>query len=159
MTVNVSARVPSKGQLHTCLRVSTPKHGKGASLLTQREAIARYAKRQQLAEGGPFSGKSGNHFRWEGRWPPCSQVDRSARNLKNWARSRRTHRPRRARPLRGCRHGSSLTKRSLPLITLAICGGSPPRYAETVRGRPHGLLIFANERIRVCNTGHKMITR
>jgi hypothetical protein len=88
-----------KGRFLAYLRVSTPKQGEGSSLLTQREAIARFANERHLEivgwheekvsaarRGRPIfgevlrllsSGKADGLI--------VHKIDRSARNLKDWA--------------------------------------------------------------------------
>jgi len=99
MTNNSSSPAPSKGRFLAYLRVSTPKQGEGSSLITQREAIARFAHRRGLEIVGWYEEKESAARR--GR-PVFGQVlrlvssgkadglivhkvDRSARNLKDWA--------------------------------------------------------------------------
>jgi site-specific DNA recombinase len=96
---NTHSPQPNKGRFLAYLRVSTPKQGEGVSLLTQRETIATFAARKHLLVTGWYEEKETAAKR--GR-PVFRQVltllrsknadglvvykvDRSARNLKDWA--------------------------------------------------------------------------
>jgi site-specific DNA recombinase len=90
---------PHKGRYLAYLRVSTPKQGEGVSLLTQREAIARFAIRNHFAvvdwleekesaahRGRPvFSGILKRLREGKADGLIVHKIDRSARNLKDWA--------------------------------------------------------------------------
>ncbi|HEV7766397.1 MAG TPA: recombinase family protein [Thermoanaerobaculia bacterium] len=88
-----------KGRYLAYLRVSTPKQGEGVSLITQREAIAKFAANNRLEvvdwleekesaakRGRPVFGTILKKLR-EGKADGLIvyKVDRSARNLKDWA--------------------------------------------------------------------------
>jgi DNA invertase Pin-like site-specific DNA recombinase len=89
----------SKGRFFGYLRVSTPKQGDGVSLLTQREEIARFAARKGFLivgwfeeketaakRGRPIFGEVLKRLRnGEADGLIVHKVDRSARNLKDWA--------------------------------------------------------------------------
>lgn len=89
----------TKGRFFGYLRVSTPRQGKGVSLLTQREEIARFAARKGLLivgwfeeketaakRGRPIFGQVLQRLRkGEADGLIVHKVDRSARNLKDWA--------------------------------------------------------------------------
>ncbi|HXA18938.1 MAG TPA: recombinase family protein [Thermoanaerobaculia bacterium] len=88
-----------KGRFFGYLRVSTPKQGEGVSLLTQREEIARFAARKGFLivgwfeeketaakRGRPVFGEVLKRLRkGEADGLIVHKVDRSARNLKDWA--------------------------------------------------------------------------
>ncbi|HYQ84751.1 MAG TPA: recombinase family protein [Rubrobacter sp.] len=97
--INTSSSTSIKGRYLAYLRVSTPKQGEGVSLLTQREAIARYAVRHRLnivewleeketaaRRGRPVFGQILRRLQ-QGKADGLivHKVDRSARNLKDWA--------------------------------------------------------------------------
>jgi DNA invertase Pin-like site-specific DNA recombinase len=88
-----------KGRFFGYLRVSTPKQGFGVSLLTQREAIEQFAAKRGFAiirwfeeketaarRGRPLFGEMLKCVRnGEADGIIVHKVDRSARNLKDWA--------------------------------------------------------------------------
>ncbi|MGA8808970.1 MAG: recombinase family protein [Thermoanaerobaculia bacterium] len=88
-----------KGRFFGYLRVSTPKQGEGVSLLTQREEIARFAAKRGLVIIGWFDEKESAAKRGRPVFDEVlkrlrkgaadglivHKVDRSARNLKDWA--------------------------------------------------------------------------
>jgi DNA invertase Pin-like site-specific DNA recombinase len=88
-----------KGRYFGYIRVSTPKQGEGVSLLTQREEIARFAARRGLLivgwfeeketaakRGRPIFGQVLRRLRnGEADGLIVYKVDRSVRNLKDWA--------------------------------------------------------------------------
>jgi site-specific DNA recombinase len=88
-----------KGRYLAYVRVSTPKQGEGVSLLTQRETIVRFAARKNLRvtvwyEKKETAARRGRPIFREILQMLRSrkadglivyQVDRSARNLKDWA--------------------------------------------------------------------------
>jgi len=88
-----------KGRYLAYLRVSTPKQGEGVSLLTQRETIVRFAARKHLRVTGWYEEKETAAKRGRTIFREVLQmlrnrkadglivykVDRSARNLKDWA--------------------------------------------------------------------------
>ena len=96
---NTSFQNKPKGRFFAYLRVSTPKQGEGVSLITQREEIARFAARRGLLIIGWFeeketAAKRGRPVFGEVLWRLRKReaegllvykVDRSARNLKDWA--------------------------------------------------------------------------
>src|SRR5258706_857019 len=87
------------GRYLAYLRVSTPKQGEGVSLLTQWETIVRFAARKQLRVTGWYEEKETAAKRGRPIFLNVLQmlrsrkadglivykVDRSARNLKDWA--------------------------------------------------------------------------
>jgi site-specific DNA recombinase len=89
----------SKGRFLAYIRVSTPKQGEGSSLMTQREAIARFATRRGLEITGWYEEKESAARRGRPIFRQVLEllsrdkadglivhkVDRSARNLKDWA--------------------------------------------------------------------------
>lgn len=88
-----------KGRFVGYLRVSTPRQGEGVSLLTQRDEIARFAAKRGLLivdwfeeketaakRGRPIFGQVLEQLRkGEADGLIVHKVDRSARNLKDWA--------------------------------------------------------------------------
>jgi site-specific DNA recombinase len=90
---------PNKGRFVAYLRVSTPKQGERVSLLTQREEIARFAAKRGFLVVGWFEEKETAARRGrpvfgevllrlrkgEADGLIVHKVDRSARNLKDWA--------------------------------------------------------------------------
>jgi site-specific DNA recombinase len=88
-----------KGRCLAYLRVSTPRQGEGVSLLTQREEIGKFAARQGLLVTGWYEEKTSAARRGrpvfaeilrmlrrrEAHGLIVYKVDRSARNLKDWA--------------------------------------------------------------------------
>ncbi len=88
-----------KGRFFGYIRVSTPKQGEGVSLITQREEIARFAAKRRLLVTGWFEEKETAAKRGRPVFGQVLQklrndqadglivhkVDRSARNLKDWA--------------------------------------------------------------------------
>ncbi|HEX4497270.1 MAG TPA: recombinase family protein [Thermoanaerobaculia bacterium] len=98
MTNPPSSPVP-KGRFLAYLRVSTPRQGEGVSLLTQREEIGKFAARQGLIVTGWYeeqtsAAKRGRPVfaeilrklrRGEADGLIVHKVDRSTRNLKDWA--------------------------------------------------------------------------
>jgi site-specific DNA recombinase len=97
--INISSSKLTKGRFLAYVRVSTPKQGDGVSLLTQREEIGKFAARQGLLIGGRFEEKETAAKRGrpvfqkvleelrtgEAQGLIVHKVDRSARNLKDWA--------------------------------------------------------------------------
>lgn len=98
MTNNSSPQI-SKGRYLAYVRVSTPRQGEGVSLLTQREAIARFALKHGLEitawfeeretaakRGRPVFGDILKKLK-QGKADGLivHKIDRSARNLKDWA--------------------------------------------------------------------------
>jgi site-specific DNA recombinase len=90
--------VSAKGRYLAYLRVSTPKQGERVSLLTQREAIARFAERKGLLvtdwyeeketaarRGRPVFGNLSLLRQGKADGLIVHKVDRGARNLKDWA--------------------------------------------------------------------------
>jgi resolvase-like protein len=89
----------TKGRYLAYLRVSTPKQGEGVSLLTQREEIAKFAARKHFLatgwyeeketaakRGRPVFGEVLKRLRkGEADGLIIHKVDRSVRNLKDWA--------------------------------------------------------------------------
>jgi DNA invertase Pin-like site-specific DNA recombinase len=89
----------SKGRFYGYLRVSTPRQGEGVSLLTQREGIERFAAKHHLLIVGWFEEKESAAKRGRPVFREVLKllrqgkadglivykVDRSARNLKDWA--------------------------------------------------------------------------
>jgi DNA invertase Pin-like site-specific DNA recombinase len=57
MTTSLLPQHKSKGRFYGYLRVSTPRQGKGVSLLTQREGIERFAAKHHLLVIGWFEEK------------------------------------------------------------------------------------------------------
>jgi site-specific DNA recombinase len=96
---NTQSSPSPKGRFLAYLRVSTPKQGEGVSLLTQREAIARFAAAKHLLVTGWYEEKEtaakrgrpvfGNLLsllrKGQADGLIVHKVDRSARNLKDWA--------------------------------------------------------------------------
>jgi DNA invertase Pin-like site-specific DNA recombinase len=90
---------PNKGRFLAYLRVSTPKQGEGVSLLTQRETIARFAAKKHFLVTGWYEEKETAAKRGRPVFREVFtllrarkadglivyKVDRSARNLKDWA--------------------------------------------------------------------------
>jgi len=88
-----------QGRCLAYLRVSTPKQGEGVSLLTQRETIVRFAARKHLRVTGWYEEKETASRRGRPIFREVLRllrsrkadglivykVDRSARNLKDWA--------------------------------------------------------------------------
>jgi DNA invertase Pin-like site-specific DNA recombinase len=99
MMTHISSHHSSKGRFFGYIRVSTPKQGEGVSLLTQREEIAKFASRHHLPvidwfEEKETAAKRGRPIfrdvlkrlrRGEADGLLVHKVDRSARNLKDWA--------------------------------------------------------------------------
>jgi site-specific DNA recombinase len=96
---NTSSHHSSKDRFLSYLRVSTPKQGEGVSLLTQREMIASFAARKHLLVTGWYEEKETAAKRGRPVFREILallrqrkadglivyKVDRSARNLKDWA--------------------------------------------------------------------------
>jgi site-specific DNA recombinase len=96
---NIQSGGAGKGRFFGYIRVSTPKQGEGVSLLTQREEIARFAARKGILIVGWFEEKETAAKRGRPIFGQVLQklrngeadglivykVDRSARNLKDWA--------------------------------------------------------------------------
>jgi site-specific DNA recombinase len=96
---NISSHHSPKGRYLAYLRVSTWKQGEGVSLLTQRETIAAFAARKHLLVTGWYEEKLTAAKRGRPVFRKILQllrnrkadglivykVDRSARNLKDWA--------------------------------------------------------------------------
>jgi site-specific DNA recombinase len=96
---NTPSNQPSKGRFFAYIRVSTPKQGEGASLVTQKEQIANFATARRLLitewfeetvsaakRGRPVFGQILARLRrGEADGLIVHKVDRSARNLKDWA--------------------------------------------------------------------------
>jgi site-specific DNA recombinase len=96
---NISSQHSPKGRFLAYLRVSTLKQGEGASLLTQRETIAAFAARKRLLITGWYEEKETAAKRGRPVFREILallrarkadglivyKVDRSARNLKDWA--------------------------------------------------------------------------
>lgn len=97
--IPISKQNKPRGRFFAYVRVSTPKQGEGVSLLTQREEIAKFAARRSLLiigwfeeketaakRGRPVFGQVLRQLRkGEGDGLIVHKVDRSARNLKDWA--------------------------------------------------------------------------
>jgi DNA invertase Pin-like site-specific DNA recombinase len=96
---NISSLHSPKGRYLAYLRVSTWKQGEGVSLITQRETIAAFAARKHLLVTGWYEEKLTAAKRGRPVFRQVLQllrshkadglivykVDRSARNLKDWA--------------------------------------------------------------------------
>jgi DNA invertase Pin-like site-specific DNA recombinase len=99
MSTSLLPQNKSKGRFYGYLRVSTPRQGEGVSLLTQREGIERFAAKHHLLIIGWFEEKKTAAKRGrpifrevlkllrQGKADGLivHKVDRSARNLKDWA--------------------------------------------------------------------------
>lgn len=96
---NTPSPQPQKGRCLAYLRVSTPRQGEGVSLLTQREAIAGFAAERGLLVTGWYEEKTSAARRGRpvfaevlrqlrvgrGQGLIVHKVDRSVRNLRDWA--------------------------------------------------------------------------